>query len=332
MKKYDNLTETHKSPYLTVLCPLYNEEDNLSDLVDSIKVGLGKLDKSYELLLVNDGSTDNTLDVAKGLALSESNIRIVSYSTNKGRGKALRTGFENARGDIVVSIDADLTYDVSHILRIVEIFENEEATDVVIGSPYMRGGQTIDVPFFRLLISKIGNIILRFAINHGLRTFTGILRGYRKYVLDSLDLNSDGKEIHLEILSKIIALGYNIREMPSTLRGRKTGHSKFKFRLTAFSHLVFTFFERPILLFGIAGLIFLLIGLCGGGYIIFLWASGNLNPERPLMNLTVLLILTGIQILFFGFLATQLVILRSEIYRIQKENQFILKNLKKPNQ
>ncbi|MBN2543048.1 glycosyltransferase family 2 protein [bacterium] len=309
--------------FLSVICPLFNEEDNLDNLIINIHKGLEGLGKKYQIVLVNDGSTDNSFEVATKLAEQDKTLKVVSYHPNQGRGKALREGFANADGELIVTIDADLSYSSDHILKIVRSFEEEKSIDVIIGSPYMKGGKTKNVPFLRLLISKLGNKILKLAINNNLHTFTGILRGYRREALKSIDLYSDGKEIHLEILSKVISLSYRIKEIPATLTGRKKGHSKFKFRLTAISHLLFMFFERPIILFGVAGFLLVIAGLAGGIYIIYLWKTGNLNPERPLLNLIVLLILTGVQILFFGFMATQLVILKQEIYRIQKENRDI---------
>jgi hypothetical protein len=146
-------------------------------------------------------------------------------------------------------------------------------------------------------------------------------------VLDSLELESDGKEIHLEILSKAMALGYRVKEVPAILRGRRKGRSKFKFRKTATSHLVFSIFEKPMVIFGFLGLLSLGIGLLMGLYVAYLRFSGELTPGRPLITFAILLILGGIQILSFGFIAIQIVSLRREILRIQKENLELKKEL-----
>jgi hypothetical protein len=147
-------------------------------------------------------------------------------------------------------------------------------------------------------------------------------------VLDSLELESDGKEIHLEILSKAMALGYRVTEVPVILKGRKKGRSKFKFKKTAISHLIFSFFEKPMIVFGFLGLLTLGIGLLIGIYIAYLRFSGELTPGRPLITFAILLILGGIQILSFGFIAIQIVSLRREILRIQKENLELRKDLR----
>ena len=160
-------------------------------------------------------------------------------------------------------------------------------------------------------------------------TSTGIFRAYRRRVLDSLELESDGKEIHLEILSKAIALGYRVKEIPAILKGRKRGKSKFRFKKTATSHLVFSAFEKPMILFGFVGLVTLGIGLLMGIYIAYLRFSGELTAGRPLITFAILLILGGIQILSFGFIALQIVSIRREILRIQRENLELKKEIEK---
>ena len=314
---------------LSVVIPMYNEEDNVASTVKQVSKALGSLQERWEIVLVNDGSTDNTLQVAEDLAKGDERVCVVYYPRNAGRGKALRTGFASARGDIVVSIDADLSYEPKYILDLMEVLNCEGDVDIAIGSPYIEGGGTENVPLARLLISKIGNKILSFAMstNEKLNTITGIFRAYRRPVLESLELESDGKEIHLEILSKAMALGYKAKEVPVILRGRQKGKSKFRLRATAISHIVFSIYEKPMMLFGLIGFTFIVWGLIGGMYIIVLWRQKALNPERPLMTLLVLLVLTGTQLLSFGFLGTQLAMFRKEIYKVQKENREIMKKL-----
>jgi hypothetical protein len=111
----------------------------------------------------------------------------------------------------------------------------------------------------------------------------------------------------------MLAMGYHVREIPAVLTSRKKGKSKFAFRSTAVSHLLFTIFERPALLFGFVGVVLFLIGIGLGGYILYLYANLLLNPNRPLFTLMILFILGGIQILSFGFLASQIHLLRKEV-------------------
>ncbi|MBI4640612.1 MAG: glycosyltransferase [Candidatus Tectomicrobia bacterium] len=306
---------------LTVVIPMYNEEENVELTVMKVKEELAKQQYHWEILIVNDGSTDRTLSLASALSEHDSRVRVVSYPKNGGRGKAMRTGFAHAKGEYIVTVDADLSYEPKYITKLADELLRDRDLDMVIGSPYSPGGDAEDVPFHRLLISKLGNKIVGYAMEGNLHTVTGILRGYRRSAINALELLSDGKEIHLEILSKALAVGLKVKEVPAVLRGRKRGKSKFKFRATAISHLMFSFYEKPVMLFGFIGLILLASGFATGMYISILRFLGTLNPGRPLLYLTVLLVVVGIQMLSFGFLANQLVFLKRNIFIIQKENR-----------
>jgi len=305
---------------LSIVIPMFNEAENVERSLGRVKEALAPFNGTYEIIAVNDGSFDNTLEILNSLAECDEKLRVVSYPKNVGRGMALRKGFNESSGETIVSIDADLSYDPHYILDFVETLRKEPEVDFVLASPYMPGGGIQNVPVLRLWISKFGNKILRFAMPNRIYTSTGIFRAYRRRVLESLELESDGKEIHLEILSKALALGYRVKERPAILTSRKKGKSKFKFRKTAVSHLVFSAFEKPVIVFGFIGLFILAIGLLIGIYIAYLRFSGDLTPGRPLITFALLLILGGIQILSFGFIAIQIVSLRREILRVQKEN------------
>ncbi|MEW6376015.1 MAG: glycosyltransferase [Thermodesulfobacteriota bacterium] len=313
---------------LSIIIPMFNEAENVEATLSHVEEALASFQRSYEIIAVNDGSLDQTLEILKEVAKHNGRLKVVSYPKNIGRGMALRTGFKESAGDIIVSIDADLSYDPRYILDFLETLKREQDIDLILASPYMPGGGVQNVPFLRLWISKFGNKILRLAMPNRIYTSTGIFRAYRRKVLDSLELESDGKEIHLEILSKAIALGYRAKEFPAILTGRKKGRSKFKFKKTAVSHLVFSVFEKPMIVFGFLGLLTLGFGLLIGIYIAYLRFSGELTPGRPLITFALLLILGGIQILSFGFIAIQIVSLRREILRIQKENLELRKELK----
>jgi dolichol-phosphate mannosyltransferase len=306
---------------VSVIVPMFNEEENVTRTLKRLSSVLDSTDKKWEIVIVDDGSTDNTKKLVEDYSHLSGGIKMFSYAPNQGRGKALRVGFQRAQGTIVCTTDADLSYDERHIAKMIKLLEQNQDIDLVIGSPYIEGGKAEGVPFLRLLLSRLGNKILGFAMKGKLSTVTGVLRAYRQECIRSLELESDGKEIHLEILSKALSMGYKAMEMPATLKARKKGKSKFKFKATALSHIIFSFFEKPIILFGLVGLFMLFLGFLGGVYVIYLWQKGALNPNRPLMTLIVLLVVSGIQVLLFGFLGTQLVHLRKEIYKIQKENK-----------
>ena len=313
---------------LSIIIPMFNEAENVKATLDRVKETLASFNGTYEIVAVNDGSLDNTLEILNRLAKKDGKLKIVSYPKNIGRGMALRRGFKESGGEIIVSIDADLSYSPQYILDFVKTLEREPEVDLVLASPYMPGGGVQNVPALRLWVSKLGNKVLRLAMPNRIYTSTGIFRAYRKRVLESLELESDGKEIHLEILSKALALGYRVKESPAILTSRKRGKSKFEFRKTAISHLVFSVFEKPMIIFGFIGLLTLTIGFLIGIYIVYLRFSGDLTPGRPLITFALLLILGGIQILSFGFIAIQIVSLRREILRIQKENLELRKEIK----
>jgi dolichol-phosphate mannosyltransferase len=312
---------------ISVIIPMYNEEDNvLRTLVEVNSVMKNYND--YEILVVDDGSKDNTYRLAEEFSSDNPNVHIIKQPVNMGMGKALRTGFEHARGDILITIDADLSYSASHINLLASELINNPSIDIAVGSPYMEGGDVKNVPFIRLFISRIANKFVGYSMPENLSTVTSVLRAYRREVLDSMELESNGTDINLEILSKAIATRYKIKEVPAVLEGRELGQSKLKFRSKTISHVLFSLYEKPMILFGVIGLLLLLIGIISGIYLFYEYLLGTLDPTRPLMLFMVLMIISGIQILIFGFVATQISLLKREIYIVQKENRLLRKRLK----
>jgi len=306
---------------------MYNEEENVLKTLQTVEAVLTDFYENYEILVVDDGSQDNTTPLIKEYASTNSQIILLEHPVNMGMGRALITGFEYSSGDVVVTLDADLSYDPLYIPKLIETLDSA-AVDIVIGSQYMEGGKTESIPFHRLFISKMANKIVGYALTGDISTVTGILRAYRREVLDSIELESPGTEINPEILSKANAVGYKIKEIPVVLKGREYGESKVKIKSTTVSHLLFTFYEKPMMLFGIVGLTLCVIGIVSALYLFYLYLIGSLDPTRPLMLFMVVTILAGIQILIFGFVATQISLLKREIYLVQKENKLLRKKLK----
>ena len=319
---------------VSVVIPMFNEADNVEHTVDQVAQVLGKevTEGPWEIVLVNDGSTDDTWSVARDLAREESRahwLRVVGYARNRGRGFALRTGFAAARGQWIVSTDADLSYSPDQIIGLLQVLREREDVDLVLASAYMDGGSASEVSRPRLAVSRLGNRILGWFMSppgQRIHTITCVFRAYRRQVLDSMEIISDGKDIHLEILSKALMLGYNVAEVPAALRGRRRGNSKFRLRATASSHLVFALFERPILIFGLIGAMALM-----GSLGIFGWAFCHriigieFNWNRPMITIMVLLFLGGLQMIAFGIVGTQFVNLRKESIRIQARLRQLLR-------
>ncbi len=310
---------------LSVIVPMFNEEENVELTVNRLRDTLRRFpDGPWEIILVNDGSLDRTMEIARELSRRPGYecVRVVGYRRNRGRGFALRTGFAAARGRWVVSIDADLSYEPEYILRLTDVLREEEDIDMVLASAYMPGGGVVNAPLFRHLVSRFGNVLLSWFMSSGrnkVHTITCVFRAYRREVLDDLELESEGKDIHLEILSKAMMLGYRFREVPATLKWRTRGKSKFRFGTTALSHLIFALFERPILVFGLFGILLMLCSFGIMGYLaVDYLRNGFLTEGRPMFTLVLLAFLGGLQLLAFGIIGTQFVTLRKEIVRMQR--------------
>jgi len=304
---------------VSIVAPVYNEESSVEISVNLLLKALKQVKDNWEFILVNDGSTDTTLSKLRALAKKNKKIRIISYTPNRGRGKALRTGIEHASGDIIVTTESDASYD-EVIPHLISVLKKHKGIDVVIASPNLKRGAYVGVPFFRTLVSSVGNKVICRALPGRLTTATSMTRAYRAEVIKSLNLVSDRKEIHLEILSKILSLGFNVREVPAKLRWRKERkHRKLKFnyKKLIFSHLLFAFDETPFFLIGTVGIILVLLGLLSGAYVTYLWLNQLLNPSRPLIILSVILLLAGVQILLFSFLANQNLALRKNVIQLQ---------------
>lgn len=308
---------------ISIIAPMFNEESNVQNTFNKIKTEMEENAHDWELIFVNDGSTDNSWEKANEIAKSEKELKVIGYPENQGRGKALRTGFEKAIGDIIITVDFDLSYDVTHITRMINTLEQNTDTDVVLVSSYMKGGRTIGVSAKRLFFSKIGNAILKHSFSKKVYTSTCVVRAYRKKVIKNLMLESDGKEIHLEILTKLLALGYKIKEIPGTLTSRKKGISKSSIIPTVISHLKFFAFAKPFIIFGFIGILLEIIGLIVGILLVF----KRLNFEFDLgiftkvitPNVVMVFLFVGLLLIAFGFMGIQINLLRNEIYKVQSK-------------
>ena len=311
---------------LSVITPMYNEEPTIGDCAARLIEAMKSFDKSWELILVNDGSGDDTLSIISQLARDDQRIRIVSYKRNRGRGYALRTGFAHCRGRYVVTVESDLTWGEDVVSRLYNQLLDTDA-DIVIASPYAKGGRLENVPFRRALLSWLGNRILRVTVSSDITMLSGMTRGYKGDFIRSLPLSEDGKEIHLEIVSKGCMLDCNFSEIPATLRwakakkGKPKRKSKFKMAKLIRSHLLFGFNEAPILLFGSIGAVVLLAGLILGLRLSFLhFLKGEVIGDRVVMIMTtIFLVLSGFSIFLFCFLAYQIRDLRKEIFKSRYE-------------
>jgi glycosyltransferase involved in cell wall biosynthesis len=206
---------------ISVVAPAYNESSILQDNLSQLCEYLSTLENQYdwELVVVNDGSRDDTGYLAERFAETESRVRVIHHRVNQGLGQALRTAFEAAQGDYIVVVDLDLSYSPEHIGRLLDRIEETNAA-MVVASPYMPGGSIGNVPWLRKVMSVWANKFLSFASKRSLATLTGMVRVYDSEFLRMLNLRSRGMEINPEIVHKALLLMSQIEEIPGHLHWR----------------------------------------------------------------------------------------------------------------
>jgi len=248
--------EPVNKPFVSIVIPCYNEEailkNNLICVVDYMQERNSRYD--WEILIINDGSKDKTGEIAEDLSKKTSNIRVIHHPTNLNLGNALKTGFKNSKGNIIVVLDVDLSYGVKYIEQMVERLI-EDSADVVIASPYMKGGEVTAVPFSRKIMSKWVNRFMRIAAQDKYHTYTSMVRAYRATFIRSLNLKTKDYEISPEILYKSMILRARIVEIPAHLdwteqnkyKGQRT--SSIKVLRSFFSGIMSSFIFRPYIFF-----------------------------------------------------------------------------------
>jgi glycosyltransferase involved in cell wall biosynthesis len=260
--------------FISIIIPAFNEEAIIEKSLELITSYLRSKEDKYfwEILLVNDGSTDTTGEIADSMAKENRLIRIIHHPVNLNLGIALQTGFKNAHGDIIVVMDIDLSYSVDHIDRLVEK-QIETDADIVIASPYMKRGSVRGVPFKRALLSRMVNRFMRFVAQEKYHTFTGMVRAYKSEFIKNLNLKTKNYEINPEILYKAMILRAQIVEIPAHLdwsfqnKIGKKRTSGIRIIQTFFSGLMAGFIFRPYIFFMGFGFILLLISLYIIGWI-----------------------------------------------------------------
>ncbi len=286
---------------VTLITPAYNEAASIKNDLGRILAAMEGLGVSWEYILVNDGSTDRTMDLAQEIIGDRPNCRIVSYARNRGRGYALRQGFARAGGRYVITTEGDLSWGPEIIGRLYKALK-ATGHDLVIASVFLDGGGLRNVPRGRRMISSWGNVVMRWAFGGGLTMLSGMTRGYRREVLEALYLESADKEIHLEIVSKAQDLGFSISEIPGTIswsqeqvKGGK-GRARSMFR-HVIPHLVNSFSRAPAksLFYGCLG-----FSLVGAATVVFsaLNKIYRITPIPMPHLLTYGLILIGAGVIF----------------------------------
>lgn len=253
---------------VSIVIPCYNEEAILNNNIGIIKQYLESRNFKYksEIIIINDGSKDGTGDIADEISGKNSDIKVIHHPVNLNLGLALQTGFRNSKGDIIVVLDIDLSYSVEYIELMIDKLV-ETCADIVIASPYMKGGKVTAVPFLRRIMSKWVNRFMRIAAQDKYYTFTGMVRAYRRNFISGLNLKTKDYEINPEIIYKAMILRARIVEIPAHLdwteQNKYAGKRKSSMRIfrAFFSGLMSAFIFRPYFFFLTVGAILMLLSM-----------------------------------------------------------------------
>lgn len=207
---------------ITIVVPVYNETKTIRKSLNEIIKFVKRYNKKVEILIINDGSTDSTLNIVSNYIKKYENMKIISHLKNMGVGAALRTGLKNSKGDLIVTIDSDMTYSLNNIPEMIKFIKREKA-DIVIGTPYLRKEDHKEIPFIRYFFSRCGNLFDQIVFRLPFTTPTCFFRVWRKKSIKNLKINFNRFEGIPE--SAIVAYknGLKIIEVPvKYLMKRKT--------------------------------------------------------------------------------------------------------------
>ncbi len=287
---------------LSIVIPVYNEVESLPLLLDKISTVLTTHDLTYEIICVDDGSTDGTTDLLTRLARSRRDLKAVILRRNYGQTPAMAAGFNYATGKVIVTLDGDLQNDPEDIPRLLTVLKS--GYDLVSGWRKHRQ----DDKLTRLLPSKIANSLIGKVTGVKLHDYGCSLKAYRSELI--ADMNLYG-ELHRFLPALAYIEGAKITEIPVNHHARQFGKSKYGLGRTirVMMDLLTVFFikkflTRPMHIFGSTGLIAVTLGVGIGSYLTYIkLVLGQNIGNRPLLILSVLFFLTGVQLLCFGLLA-----------------------------
>ena len=285
---------------LSVVVPLYNEEESLPHLVEQLLTALRPSGERFELVLVNDGSNDRTAEVLERLSRDIPELVGVLLRKNYGQTAAMAAGFDVARGEVIVSLDGDLQNDPADIPMLLS--KLREGYDLVSGWRHQRQ----DAALQRKLPSKIANRLIGRVTGVRLHDYGCSLKAYRRDVLSDMRLYG---ELHRFLPALAFIEGARITEVKVNHRARQFGSSKYgidrTFRVLMDLLTVWfmkRFLTRPMYVFGFGGLIAILLSLVASSYLLAVKLMGGDIGNRPLLTLAVVLGLAGIQLFCFGLL------------------------------
>ncbi|MHA1249022.1 MAG: polyprenol monophosphomannose synthase [Candidatus Helarchaeota archaeon] len=234
---------------ISIVIPTYNEVDNLGLIIEKINHVMKTYKFNFEIIIIDDNSPDGTGILADQLSKKYKNMKVIHRKEKTGLGDAYKSGFKEARGDIIFEIDCDLSHDPNDIPRFITAIKNY---DVIVGSRYIKGGRNANRSIFRILVSKIANILAATFFNLKLSDCTSGFRAYRRNVITTIisRVNCQKYTFQVEMLEKAKKFNFKIGEIPIVFKERKRGKSKFNYTEIA------EFFKVLILNFPIINKIF----------------------------------------------------------------------------
>lgn len=304
---------------ISVVIPLLNEQNSLEELTSSVSFIINNLKLEFEIILIDDGSTDNSWKIISKICSSNKNIKAIRFLKNFGKSQALSAGFKACNGDVVITMDADLQDDPNEIPQLYKKI-SEEDFDLVSGWKKVR----YDSIIFKNFPSKIFNWAARTTSGIKLNDFNCGIKAYKKEVIKQVKLTG-GMHRYIPVLAK--NAGYNrITEKIVIHHPRKHGETKYGIDrfIKGFLDLITLWFihkfgKRPMHFFGLIGTIMLLVGFFFSAYLgidkLFLQTSGRLITERPEFYISLATMIMGSQFFLAGFLGE--IILRNR--KIKKQ-------------
>lgn len=288
---------------VSVVVPLLNEEDSLEQLYGELAVALGSRGLSWEAVFVDDGSTDSSMTVLRRLFDEKDNVKVLSFGRNLGKSAALAVGFLEARGDVVVTMDADLQDDPREIPKLLDTLD--DGFDLVSGWKTERKD-----PLSKRLPSKLFNWVTSRLSGVRLHDMNCGLKAYRRQVVETIKVYG---ELHRYTPVLAHFAGFRVTEVPVKHHARRFGRSKFgpeRFARGLFDLVTILFLRRyvtrPLHLFGMVGGLLFAGGFGIGVYLTVLKIMGEAIGRRPLLTLAILLMVIGVQIVSVGLLAEML--------------------------
>jgi glycosyltransferase involved in cell wall biosynthesis len=310
---------------ISVICPFFNEEQILGDVIPALLAELQKLDATWELIVIDDGSTDRSREIVAELAKEAPLLRLLYYRFNRGRGHALRAGIQQARGAVIITTEIDLSWGENIVRDLYEAMNRHQDADMVVASPHLSGGGYRNVPLKRVFFSKLGNWIIRACMTNAVTMNTGMTRAYRRDSIRSLPLEDDRKEFHLEVILKARALDYRIYEIPAVLEWKEYKHqgrrvdrkSSSGVNRLVLTHSLFSLFGNPIHYVWALAALSATLSVVFLGAAVWLYVMEMVSVYSAIISLALAII--AVVLFALGILAQQGNMIQRELWRLKQD-------------